>query len=150
MEGDQSLDFNFWPSFADLRLSIVLILIFMTSIVMVESVQETWEANEIKEKQEQVAIKISNAYGIERPEGKEDYYWIKIPSENGFKNRPDIEFRGKYHLQSIIFYDTLLFSTGKWELGEAGKDAIQKVGSVLLANLNDIESIEITEEDIGL
>ena len=164
---DNTLDFNFWPSFSDLMLTLVLILVIVVFAVIVAFSIETdnlrgeiakveKEQREIaeaiakvKEKQETIIQAIAAAYNVQwgnvnkwdDTESKTNFFEIPIYLENG--DYTEIQIQNEATLQRYSFSDRILFRRNKYDLNEEGKRTLQVVGHEIEENLKDITEIQI-------
>lgn len=161
---DNTLDFNFWPSFSDLMLTLVLILVIVVFAVIAafsigtddlrEELKETKEemakvekeqkkiAEEIakvKEKQEMIIRAIANAYNVEPKKTKTDSFEIRLEGDSDTK----ILIRNEATLQRYSFSDRILFEPDRYDLKEEGKRTLRVVGREIEKNLKDIKEIQI-------
>ena len=154
---DNTLDFNFWPSFSDLMLTLVLILVVVVFAVIaafsigtddlraelakVEKEQkEIAEAiAKVKEKQKKIIEAIAEAYGTDYEEVKSDSFKIRLEDDGG----TEILIRNEATLQRYSFSDRILFRRNKYDLNEEGKKTLRIVGQEINKNLKDIKEIQI-------
>lgn len=151
---DNTLDFNFWPSFSDLMLTLVLILVIVVFAVIVsfsvkpeppEPVPRDSPGDiipsEVKEKQMAMIHAIAGEYGVE-PKPKEtetDTYVISL--ENG--GNAKIEIKNEATLQRYSFSDRILFRPDRYALNEEGKKTLLIVGRQIKSNLQNFSEIQI-------
>ena len=164
---DNTLDFNFWPSFSDLMLTLVLILVIVVFAVIaafsigtddlraelakVEKEQkEIAEAlAKVEEKQEAIIREIAKEYNVEwedinkwkDEESKTNFFEIPIYLENG--DDTEIQIQNEATLQRYSFSDRILFEPDRYDLKEAGKETLWVVGQEIEKNLKDIKEIQI-------
>ena len=164
---DNTLDFNFWPSFSDLMLTLVLILVIVVFAVIaafsigtddlraelakVEKEQkEIAEAlAKVEEKQEAVIQEIAKEYKVEwkdvdkwkDEESKTDFFEIPIYLENG--DYTEIHIQNEATLQRYSFSDRILFEPDRYDLKEVGEETLWVVGQEIEKNLKDIKEIQI-------
>ena len=161
---DNTLDFNFWPSFSDLMLTLVLILVIVVFAVIaafsigtddlkaeikeieaemakVEKEQkEIAEAiTKVKEKQESIIQAIADAYGTDYEEVESDSFKIRLEDDGG----TEILIRNEATLQRYSFSDRILFEPDRYDLNEKGKKTLQIVGREIENNLKNISEIQI-------
>ena len=87
---ENTLDFNFWPSFSDLMLTLVLILVIVVFAVIaafsVGTVEPppvgTVDLTEVEKKQEEMIHAIASAYGVEPLERENNSFEIRIQLED--------------------------------------------------------------------
>ncbi|MGO5131224.1 OmpA/MotB family protein [Mitsuokella jalaludinii] len=135
--------FNFWPSFTDLMLSFVLIVLIILFVVskMLAAGSENLDA--AKKSQEQIQTQIQN--------GIDDRYKVVIlKDENGLdlskamtEQKADVYIIDKLDRQTITFSDKVLFDTNESELKPAGQDILWKVGPIIANNLDNIVEIQV-------
>ena len=161
---DNTLDFNFWPSFSDLMLTLVLILVIVVFAViaafsigtddlkaeltetkeeMAKVEKEQKELAEaiakVEEKQKKIIEAIAIAYGTNYEEVKNNSF--RIPLEND--GDTEILIRNEATLQRYSFSDRILFRRNKYDLNEEGKRTLRVVGQEIEKNLKDIKEIQI-------
>ncbi len=141
MDEDNVLDFNFWPSFADLMLSLVLILVLVLFLVTAAISIGTVNLNEVNQNQHKMIEEISNSYNTKAVEMGKDSKTFGI-STNGSSNY-DIRIKNEPTLQRITFSDKILFKTGDYQLNETGKKVLTNVGVAIKNRLENIERIQI-------
>ena len=169
---DNTLDFNFWPSFSDLMLTLVLILVIVVFAViaafsigtddlrakvieiekeMAKVEKEQKEVAEaiakVEKKQEAIIRAIAEAYNVkwedvEKPQDEET-------ESDFFKIRleddgdTEILIRNEATLQRYSFSDRILFEPDRYDLKEEGKETLRVVGREIRKNLKDIKEIQI-------
>ena len=171
---DNTLDFNFWPSFSDLMLTLVLILVIVVFAViaafsigtddlrakvieiekeMAKVEKEQKEVAEaiakVEEKQEAIIREIAEEYKVEwedvdkwkDKESKTNFFEIPIYLENG--DYTEIQIQNEATLQRYSFSDRILFEPDRYDLKEAGKETLWRVGEKIEKNLKDIKEIQI-------
>ena len=164
---DNTLDFNFWPSFSDLMLTLVLILVIVVFAVIAafsieidnmrgkiaeieEEQKEIAEAlAKVEEKQETLIEAIAAAYNVQwenidkwkDKESKTNFFEIPIYLENG--GYTEIQIQNEQKLQRYSFSDRILFRRNKYDLNEEGKKTLRVVGREIGKNLEDITEIQI-------
>ncbi len=160
---DNTLDFNFWPSFSDLMLTLVLILVIVVFAVIAAfsigtddlraELKETKEEMakvekeekeiaeaiaKVKEKQEAIIQAIADAYGTDYEEVGSDSFKIHLEDDG-----TEILIRNEATLQRYSFSDRILFEPDRYDLKEAGKETLWRVGQKIEKNLKDIKEIQI-------
>ena len=161
---DNTLDFNFWPSFSDLMLTLVLILVIVVFAVIaafsigtddlraelteiqgemakVEKKQkEMAEAlAKVEEKQEALINAIADEYSVKPKKNMADSFEIRLEGDGDTK----ILIRNEATLQRYSFSDRILFEPDRYDLKEEGKETLQVVGREIKKNLEDIKEIQI-------
>lgn len=151
---DNTLDFNFWPSFSDLMLTLVLILVIVVFAVIAAFSVGTEEPPgvepkppgevippEVKQKQMKIIHAIAAAYGVEPIERDADFYEIRIQLNNNRYTR--ITIKNEPTLQRYSFSDRVLFEPNEFYLNQNGKDTLRTVGHQIKRNINFISEIQI-------
>jgi len=137
MMNDSSLDFNFWPSFADIMLSIVLVLVlilFLISAVLTVGV----DIGQIKQKQDTMIQGLERAYNIKHQKIGDDL--VLSFSE---KNERDVVIRTDLDKQLLMFSDHVLFPPDGAVLSENGRRLLAAVGMVIREQLVSLKEIQI-------
>ena len=119
---EQEPGLNFWPSFTDITLIVILILIvFIFAQIILNT--EIFELARIKSKQQEM----------------EQLILSKLSPQH----RPSVSFKSEYKTQHITFSNTILFQSGRDELQSEGESVLGIVGGVLRDNTYLFESIQI-------
>ena len=159
-DNNNTLDFNFWPSFSDLMLTLVLILVIVVFAVIaafsieIDSLKkeekEMAEAlAKVEEKQEAIIRAIAEAYKVKWKDveqwkdekSKTNFFEIPIYLENG--SYTEIQIQNEATLQRYSFSDRILFRRNKYDLNEEGKMTLWVVSHEIEKNLKDIKEIQI-------
>lgn len=142
--------FNFWPSFTDLMLSLVLVVLIILFVVskMIAAGSENLDKARESQKviQSQIQEQIGKNYTIAVISDKNDAASSKSNEETieKMKNtKADITIIDKLDRQTITFSDKILFDSGESELKPAGKEILKVVGPVVADNLKNISEIQI-------
>lgn len=128
---EDALGFNFWPAFADLMLSIVLILVFFYVAIVATGVVNM---RNLRDNQLRLINDISEMTGKEKREGEAPDIYM-VGKDIIIKNEPTI--------QKISFTDNVLFDTNRHVLKEQGKAMLRVVGTIIMKNLSSIREIQI-------
>lgn len=161
---DNTLDFNFWPSFSDLMLTLVLILVIVVFAViaafsigtdglreeltktkekMAEIEEEQKEIAEaiakVEEKQKKIIEAIAEAYNTDYEEVESDSFKIRLEDDGD----TEILIHNEATLQRYSFSDRILFEPDRYDLKEEGKETLRRVGGEIKKNLKDIKEIQI-------
>ena len=161
---DNTLDFNFWPSFSDLMLTLVLILVIVVFAVIAafsigtddlraelkETKKEMATVEEeqkkiaeaiakVEDKQKTLIKAIAKAYGTNYEEVESDSFKIRLKDDGD----TEILIRNEATLQRYSFSDRILFKRNKYDLNEEGKRTLRVVGHEIKKNLKDIKEIQI-------
>ena len=170
---DNTLDFNFWPSFSDLMLTLVLILVIVVfaviaafsigtddlreEITKIKGEMATVKEEEkkkiialakVEEKQKALIKAIAEAYEVQ---WEDIYKWEDKESKTNFfeiqiyinGSYTKIQIQNEATLQRYSFSDRILFEPDRYDLKEEGKDTLWEVGYEIEKNLKDIKEIQI-------
>ena len=160
---ENTLDFNFWPSFSDLMLTLVLILVIVVFAVIAafsigapepipedEGTVDLWE---VEQAQMEMVLAIAKEYGVERKEiepkktdsdskeRKSSTFVIPIHLENG--GYTEILIQNEPTLQRYSFSDRVLFEPDRYDLNEDGQKTLLIVGKQIQKKLHNIREIQI-------
>jgi len=147
---ENTLDFNFWPSFSDLMLTLVLILVIVVfaviasfSLKLVELTPEgTHDLTEVEDKQENMIRAIADEYGVEPKETQTGSFVIPIHLDND-RGYTEILIQNETTLQRYSFSDRILFQPDRYNLNEEGEKTLLIIGRQIKRNLNNISEIQI-------
>lgn len=135
--------FNFWPSFTDLMLSLVLVVLMILFVVSKMIASGSENLDKARESQKSIYAQIQNHIG-------ENYTIAIISDKNNDdvneqikKNKADITIINKLDRQTITFSDKILFDSGSSKLKDVGYDVLTTVGPVIKDNLSNISEIQI-------
>lgn len=135
--------FNFWPSFTDLMLSLVLIVLIILFVVSKMLAEGSENLDEARKSQHNIQVQIEEQIG-------QNYTISIISDKSNFeaneemkKNKTDITIINKLDRQTITFSDKVLFDSGKSALKPAGYEVLKVVGPVIGANIENISEIQI-------
>jgi flagellar motor protein MotB len=128
--GEYTSSVNFWPSFVDISIISVLLLIVLYFAQLVANA-EVFELARIHKKQQELECRLKQA--------------IRKDPALGEEVLSDIKFTQMFREHQITFSDHILFKTAEATLQERGRRLLATVGSVLLTSANDqiYESIEV-------
>ena len=135
--------FNFWPSFTDLMLSLVLVVLIILFVVSKMIAAGNENLDRARDSQKAIQTQIKNMIGSK--------YSIKVISDRNNKDTAkeieesiaDINIIDKLDRQTITFSDKLLFDSGKSDLKPGGLDVLNAVGPVIKSNFQYISEIQI-------
>lgn len=135
--------FNFWPSFTDLMLSFILVVLIVLFVVSKMIAAGTENLERARQSQQQIQTQIEQGIG-----GK--YKVVTISDRDGsdinreMTNRQaDVYIIDKLDRQTITFSDKVLFDSGESYVKPAGYDILNIVGPILANNLDNIGEIQI-------
>lgn len=135
--------FNFWPSFTDLMLSLVLVVLIILFVVSKMIAAGSENLDRARESQKviyaQIQEKIGNNYTITIISDKDTDTTNKELKET----QADITIINKLDRQTITFSDKILFDSGSSRLKPAGYEALAAVGPVIKDNIDNISEIQI-------
>jgi flagellar motor protein MotB len=139
MKEENVIDFNFWPSFADLMLAVVLILCLILFYVSAILALGTVNLKKVEEKQKSMRDSLAHAYGVTPARLGERLYGISSNKTDNY----DIKVQDDLNQQRITFSDKILFGQDEIVLNETGKNVLRVVGDNLRSQLKDIREIQI-------
>lgn len=134
---DEVMEFNFWPSFTDLMLSVVLILIIILFCYVSYLAAENVNLRTVKQNQYDVVQAISNAYHVQPTKLDSSANLVRYSVSN------DIIIQNEPTLQKISFQENILFHSGDSKLREEGRQILGVVGQVLIKKLSNIRELQI-------
>jgi flagellar motor protein MotB len=139
MQDEELLSFNFWPSFADMMLALVLVLCLALFLVTAVVAVGTVNLKEVEANQTSMINSIADDYKVKPRKLAEGAYGIYF-SEN---KDPDIEIHNDLNSQRITFSDKILFEPDHIEIKPEGEKVLTIVGTRLRAQLALIKEIQI-------
>ncbi|MFL6335840.1 MAG: flagellar motor protein MotB [Pyrinomonadaceae bacterium] len=146
MDEESSLDFTFWPSFADLMLALVLILVLVIFLITVVIAAGTVNLSTVEKNQSAVINEIASVYGsagveVTKEANGASTYFISITGPES----KDLVIRNELSLQRITFTDNILFLPDDYQLNPRGERVLEKVGAALKDQLakKNIREIQI-------
>lgn len=139
MENDSSFDFNFWAAFADIMLSVVLVLCLL--LFMFAAVISFGKVNlkRVEENQQSMINSIAKAYKVKPVLRGKDISGISFTGNT----IDDIRIQNDLNFQRITFSDKLLFSPDRTEINPIGEEVLSVVGKTLISQLPTIKEIQI-------
>src|SRR2546421_13050897 len=105
MEDDSPLSFNFWPSFADIMLALVLVLCLALFLVAAVVTLGTVNLKEVEGNQMSMINSIAVDYKVAPSKLADNVYGIYFHG----RKEPDIEIHNDLNSQRITFSDNILF-----------------------------------------
>lgn len=139
MEDENPLSFNFWPSFADMMLALVLVLCLALFLVAAVIALGTVNLKEVEANQMGMINSIAADYKVQPSKLADNIYGIYFNNASS----PDIEIHNDLNSQRITFSDKILFEPDHTELKPAGEQVLMVVGQKLRAQLALIKEIQI-------
>lgn len=130
--------FNFWPSFTDLMLSLVLVVLIILFVISRMISAGTENLDKARKSQQEITTQIQSKINTK--------YKIAVISDrnNQVKNeKADIYIIDKLDRQTITFSDKVLFDSGESDLKKEGYEVLNIVGPVIANNLKNISEIQI-------
>lgn len=141
MDEETVLDFNFWPSFADLMLALVLILVLVLFLTTAVITFGKIDFTRVHKNQVDMIHAIAQKYGSEpRKLDQIGRVW-GISSDNSDKY--DIEIENDLNQQRITFSDKVLFQPDEVEINQKGQEVLTAVGQNLRNQLVFFKEIQI-------
>jgi len=140
MDDENVLDFNFWPSFADLMLALVFILVLILFFIIGVITAGTVNLSQVKENQVKMIKVIANDYRVAPEKISEDNIIsiYSISTDGGC-----IKIQSTPELQKITFGSDLLFSKNSATLDHAKEQILNSIGNAIKNNLSFIKEIQI-------
>lgn len=135
--------FNFWPSFTDLMLSFVLVVLIILFVISKMIAAGSENLDKARQSQQEIQTQISQGIGSR-------YKVAVIADRNGLDlnkemaaHQADIYIIDKLDRQTITFSDKVLFDSNESTIKPAGYDILNVVGPIIAKNLNNIGEIQI-------
>jgi flagellar motor protein MotB len=145
VDHDDELDFNFWPSFADLMLGLVLILLIVLFVIAAVRALNTINLEHVKLRQLRVLKSIAKSYNqsavILNSNREENTQEFCIPL-NG-PNSCEIRIANEPTLQRITFSDQILFVPDDYHINPQGQEVLKNVSQALKQEISAISQIQI-------
>jgi flagellar motor protein MotB len=139
MQDEELLSFNFWPSFADMMLALVLVLCLVLFLVSAAIAVGTVNLKEVEANQMSMINSIAADYQVKPDKMNDKVFGIHF---KGHKD-PDLEFYNDLNSQRITFSDKVLFEPDHTDLKPDGEEILKAVGAKLRAQLSLIREIQI-------
>lgn len=139
MQDDELLSFNFWPSFADMMLALVLVLCLVLFLVSASIAVGTVNLKEVETNQMSMINSIAADYQVQPNKLSDKVFGISFA---GHKD-PDIEFYNDLNSQRITFSDKVLFEPDHTDIKPEGAQVLKAVGMKLHEQLSLIREIQI-------
>ncbi|MBI3650559.1 MAG: OmpA family protein [Acidobacteria bacterium] len=139
MEEENILDFNFWPSFADLMLALVLLLVLVLALVAAVISVGAVDLSQVDKNQKNMVQAIASSYGKEAKALSKDVFGISIADPK----IDDVIIKNEPTLQQITFSDHVLFQPDDYRLNPRGEEILRTVGAALKQQLPLIKEIQI-------
>ena len=136
---ENPLDFNFWPSFADMMLAIVFVLVLVLFVVVVVITAGTVNLSEVQESQRTIISALEEAYKTKKIEEGTDVFSLSIDDAD----IKDIWVYNQPTTQRLTFTSNILFPQNRHELNDRGRQVLKTVGLALKYELATISRIEI-------
>ncbi len=135
--------FNFWPSFTDLMLSFVLVVLIILFVVAKMMAAGSENLDKARQSQQQIQTEIEQSIGSQ--------YRVKIFSDRDYEDLnkiiqqypADIYIIDKLDRQTIMFSDKVLFDSGESDIKQQGYEILNKVGPIIGRNLDHIGEIQV-------
>lgn len=141
MEEDDPLSFNFWPSFADIMLALVLVLCLALFLVAAVITVGTVNLQEVQANQMNMINSIADDYSVKAVKlgDADNVYGIFFKGNK----EPDIEIHNDLNSQRITFSDKVLFEPDNVKIKSEGEQVLMIVGKKLRSQLSLIREIQI-------
>lgn len=139
MQDEELLSFNFWPSFADMMLALVLVLCLVLFLVSATIAIGTVNLREVETNQVNLVKAIASDYRVEPRQLSTTAYGIYFQDHR----EADIEIHNDLNLQRITFSDKVLFEPDHTEIKPEGEQVLRVVALKLKDQLPLIREIQI-------
>jgi len=139
MDENELLSFNFWPSFADMILALVLVLCLALFMVAATVTFGTVDLKQVESNQMSLIDAIARDYAVPYRPIAEDTYGIFLTAGAA----PDMAFHNDLNSQRITFSGHLLFESDDVTLKPEGSTVLRRVGVQLRRQLPLIRQIQI-------
>lgn len=128
---------NFWPSFTDLMLSLVLIILAILGVFVFNTGQGEADIEKAQVSQEKINSELETRIGKSK--------FAKIDSWNDISrhNDKDVIVLAELNKQTISFSDKILFQRNEFELMQPGKEILDTIVPVIVDNIENIKEIRI-------
>jgi flagellar motor protein MotB len=136
---EEEIEFNFWPSFADLMLALVLVLVLLLFLFAAVITVGTVNLEQVEKNQFVVIESIAGSYGMTPNQISKNVYEISISNTSSH----DIEIRNEPTLQRITFSDKILFVPNDYKINNEGQAVLRTVATALKTQLPNIREIQI-------
>ncbi len=132
--------FNFWPSFTDLMLSLVLVMLIILSLVSKMIGAGNENLDRAYESQDKIAEDIKrHTKSVEIFSDKDNEHPISAAKNS----KSDITIIKKLDRMTITFSDKVLFDTDESNIKDTGKEILSAVGPIVKDNLQNISEIQV-------
>jgi flagellar motor protein MotB len=142
---DEAFDFNYWTSFADLMLALVLVLSLLLFVVVAVISFNTVNLKHVEDNQSKLIGSIAEYYKVKAVPLKSDEqlkrYILGISTNNN--NIYDIKIQNELNVQRITFSDKLLFRPDEVVINPGGQEVLSVVGQIINSQLRLIKEIQI-------
>lgn len=138
-QDEELLTFNFWPSFADMMLALVLVLCLVLFLISARIAIGTVNLREVETNQVNLVKAIALDYKVEPRKVSDTTYGISFRGQS----EPDIEIHNDLNLQRITFSDRVLFEPDHTEIKPEGKEVLRVVATKLREQLQLIREIQV-------
>lgn len=139
MQEEELLSFNFWPSFADMMLALVLVLCLVLFLISATIAVGTVNLKEVEANQMSMINSIASDYRVKANKRSDKVYGIYFKGHTD----PDIEFYNDLNSQRITFSDKVLFEPDHTDIKPEGEQVLKAVGAKLSKQLSLIREIQI-------
>jgi flagellar motor protein MotB len=134
----EKFDFNFWPSFTDIMLSLILVL-FLFFAFFVYASSDSWMLKKIKTSEMDIINSVGTSYKKAPAQNGEGVFTIKLGTAAG----DEIIFVNEPTLQRIRFSTNVLFDRDDYRLKDRGKDILSIIGAKIMEHQSKLREIQI-------
>lgn len=145
MQDEGTPDFNYWTSFADLMLALVLVLSLLLFVVVAVISFNSVNLKKVEDNQSKLISSIAGYYKVRAVPLKSDdqlkRYLFGISTGNN--STYDIKIQNELNVQRITFSDKLLFRPDEVIINPGGQEVLSVVGGIISSQINLIKEIQI-------
>lgn len=139
MDDENILDFNFWPSFADLMLSLVFVMVITMFAFIFYFSLNTVNLKDVENNQMALVEQIAKDFNTDYIQIENNTYDISLNKSITY----DIRIVNDAKIQHVSFNTMILFQQDDYKLNDKGKNLLKEFGSTLKSNLFRIDEIQI-------
>lgn len=133
---DDLVELNFWPAFADLMLSIVLVLMLILSLIMAILAVGGVDMEPVQRKQKKMVDELATIYSVLPEKIDESTYRLK-------RTGIDLTIRNEFDRQLLTFSESVLYKQDETELSPEGVKLLSAVGRIISQQLTGVKEIQI-------
>src|SRR5881392_2461927 len=120
MDEEGILDFNFWPSFSDMMLALVLVLCLVLFLVLTVISVGTVNLKQVQDNQMSMITQIAKTYKVQPKQLDAQTYGISSDNSTNY----DIKIQNDLNQQRIAFSDKILFLPDEIVINAKGQEVL--------------------------